>query len=591
MDNSENSAACLDAKAASDGPESKSAAPLVFALLVILTAYPPLRSYQTSGMLAPFRFFAVDAFYYLGVAERSVGKAFFTFDGEHATNGFHPLWQVYLRSAFGLFGLVGNQKSQLLFAFFSSVALVSLGAGFFGLGLVRMIRNPAAAILCLIPGPYYFLTRIHGMGLHYGAIWSYENGMESPFSIFFGGLLIWLMSRNQFIGGQSSIKNIILYSMLITLITLSRLDDIFMFIPFLCFVAWSGQGTPKSTMIARIGYASLPPALLLGSYMGYNIYWTGSPLPLSGIAKAGPALLNNMTCLGQAFVPFDLFLKYPGDYVDMTWRALQMALPLGAAIVILYRAFRKVKRPGGEKWGELDVAYGMYVFLAMYVACKAFYNLVNVKDVHQGHWYYPLSIIFLNMCVTAWAVDLWKNRPAQRGHSARLLPACLLGFASVYYTLSFTNLKRGDPYQTNLFNLWQEGGRLQKELRTRYDGKGFIEFDDGIISYALNIPAMSGLGFTLDREAFEAKERGELLKVAYERGFRMFTSLQYMGRVPLEADSSPNLLRRFLRSSWFMRNSSQTREEGLDPWDFKVLFRDPVTKLVFIEFFPREREK
>jgi len=64
------------------------------------------------GVIAPFVFQAVgivraddswlvnrmpdDAFYYLEIARRMGHGQGFTFDGTHATNGFHPLWQVML---------------------------------------------------------------------------------------------------------------------------------------------------------------------------------------------------------------------------------------------------------------------------------------------------------------------------------------------------------------------------------------------------------------------------------------------------------------------------------------------------------------
>src|SRR4051812_7873907 len=43
-----------------------------------------------------FNFLAGDVFYYLDIARNSQSVPFFTFDGVHATNGFHPLWQYLL---------------------------------------------------------------------------------------------------------------------------------------------------------------------------------------------------------------------------------------------------------------------------------------------------------------------------------------------------------------------------------------------------------------------------------------------------------------------------------------------------------------
>ena len=65
---------------------------LVFAVAFLATIYPPLLSLHGQGIAGVFSFFPGDAFYYLSIAEHSVGKSFYTFDGSFPTNGFHPLW-------------------------------------------------------------------------------------------------------------------------------------------------------------------------------------------------------------------------------------------------------------------------------------------------------------------------------------------------------------------------------------------------------------------------------------------------------------------------------------------------------------------
>jgi hypothetical protein len=51
---------------------------------------PPAVAYAVAGLPSVFRFLAADAFIYLTVAAKSQ-PGFYTFDGVHPTNGFHPL--------------------------------------------------------------------------------------------------------------------------------------------------------------------------------------------------------------------------------------------------------------------------------------------------------------------------------------------------------------------------------------------------------------------------------------------------------------------------------------------------------------------
>jgi hypothetical protein len=65
-------------------------------------------------------------------------------------------------------------------------------------------------------------------------------------------------------------------------------------------------------------------------------------------------------------------------------------------------------------------------------------------------------------------------------------------------------------------------------IRRHFRGKvpHFIEYDDGIVSYSLDVPAMSA-GLALDPEGLAASRAGQFYKLAYARGFKCVTSLVY----------------------------------------------------------------
>lgn len=77
---------------------------------------------------------------------------------------------------------------MLVLAFGLSILLVSVGCGFIALTAWRLTQNVMLSLLAVAPGPFYILTRLHGMGVHYGSMWSYINGMESPLTIGSGPL-------------------------------------------------------------------------------------------------------------------------------------------------------------------------------------------------------------------------------------------------------------------------------------------------------------------------------------------------------------------------------------------------------------------
>jgi hypothetical protein len=175
------------------------------------------------GIKAPFEYFATDAFYYLTVAHNSVGMRFYTFDRTFPTNGFHPLWQFCLTRIFIL--LHGNQEAEILVTFYLSVLLTALGSSLFALALLELTRSAFLALLGTVPGIYYLL--FSQINQFYDAQWSFVNGMESPLSILLFGLLLYvLVARKTLL--EVTRKKILLVSGLVTLLILSRLDDVFL---------------------------------------------------------------------------------------------------------------------------------------------------------------------------------------------------------------------------------------------------------------------------------------------------------------------------------------------------------------------------
>lgn len=628
----------------------------VFLAAFLGTVYPPLASYRGQGLAAAFKFFAWDAFYYLAVAEHSVGEPFFTFDGEFATNGFHPLWQGFLRAAFGLFGLQGDQPAQLAFTFATSAALVATGAALVSIAVLRRTGQPVLSVLAVVPGGYYLLFAV--VDPHYGATWSFVNGMESGLTFLFGGALVYLLVGRE-LWRRRTTANVAVVSLLATLLTLSRLDDVFVFIPLLLALGLNPQDGERR--VRHLLVAAAIPTLLIGAYLLYNLATVGLLLPVSGMLKAqgGLAFDENLAALfGTLSPPAD------GSWGGASVRLLQMVVPLVAAG--LWLTYRSLRSRDGAARGAITGDAALSLF-AVYVLAKGLYNFVNVRLWDQGHWYYPLSILVTNLifalvlhrmlrgearglrgrfvldrarlrsharllllaagvaCLAVGVVYLFgeSQQPVFWRYSAKRLVviggalavgAVLVGPARALVTKgverlrprsefaanlgflvpvvaaltvlvvanAFIALKLGDVYGAEAgYRFWQDREAVAARLEAAGGPGGIIELDDGILSYALPNKTMSGFGLTLDAEAFAAWQRGDLLDLAYARGYRFIGSMWYSQYWPDETFTDPAVLRERMTSALWGQ-----RTEG---WDFEPVYveRGRGYPAAFIRFSPR----
>ncbi|HEY0469388.1 MAG TPA: hypothetical protein VGC79_34600 [Polyangiaceae bacterium] len=107
---------------------------------VLLFAIPALIDLLSSPTRAVYRWIAADTFYYLTVGRNFARHGLLGFDGEHPSNGFQPLWQVwsvlteFFRERLGLGG-----TGPFLLAL-SGLALIALAVGLLGATLPRARR-------------------------------------------------------------------------------------------------------------------------------------------------------------------------------------------------------------------------------------------------------------------------------------------------------------------------------------------------------------------------------------------------------------------------------------------------------------------
>lgn len=577
----------------------KGQALLVFAGAVALTAYPPVAALLYMGIKGAFGYLAPDSLYYLAIANHSLDSPFFTFDGVHPTNGFHPLWLFFLERCFGFFSIAGGD--QILFVAVSGIVFVSLGSGLFALALLGLTRRPALALVGAVPGIFYLaLPRFHPT--HFSQ-WSFVNGMETPLSVLLYGLLVYLIFGREWLRPPHNAKALAGLSLILSLIVLARLDDVFILLPFGLYVALSSDSRRAAT--GRVAIFMAIPVLAIAGYLAFNLSYAESALPSSGTAKFRPlwALARNGYALLTTVAPFiDILGRGNIAWSGEAWRMSQMLIPpLAGFWWLATRPMSLVPSPGSSQGWE-NCMVGL---LAGYVVIKSGYNFAMVSLWDQGEWYYPLTIMTFNLIVTlAFARLLDSRRASNPGGQtaggqiqsektalgtlrirwpqlAGLPLAGILAFMLILVTANrFSDGKMSGRSMGQSYAFWVDREAIGEELSTRCPGCGVVAFEDGLVSYSLEgISTLNGLGLVLDREAAGAQEAGDLLGLAWRRGYRFFVSVSYA--MPAEAYSSREKLRAHLLQNRHLG------DEQLDQWRFEVAFTHPGSGASFIAFEPR----
>lgn len=112
----------------------------------VLALAGPVAWLDTTGLVAGL-YAHDDCFYYFQIARNLAGGLGFTFDGRHATNGFHPLWLFVITP---VFGLVPGDDAPLRVVALLETALV-LGAGLLVFRTLRpRVGEPAALLAALL---------------------------------------------------------------------------------------------------------------------------------------------------------------------------------------------------------------------------------------------------------------------------------------------------------------------------------------------------------------------------------------------------------------------------------------------------------
>jgi hypothetical protein len=411
--------------------------------------------------------------------------------------------------------------------------------------------------------------------------------MESGISMLWFGLLCYLlMARN--VLATASAARVALISIPVTLIILSRLDDVFLLLPLLALVVLRSSSHTRARVNAIA--AAIVPVVAIGAYLLYNVSYSGMAMPVSGVTKFYGVLnptawMNTLTETISAFAPPRDGLS-PWAWSGAAWRACQLILP---AVVGLFWSAVICRRAGGWRQCVTNIEPArlwLLLVAALYVPAKAAYHLIFVHLWDQGHWYFPLSIMVVNMITAVSLNDFLTSRrtPADGDRFGEpVAPSWPLIATALFVVLSgnaFVQLKHTSTYGADFYNFWKDREAIAARLNVLAPAGGVLEFDDGIVAFTLPRSTTSGMGLAVDKAMVQSSDRGELLACAYQRGSRLIASVWYMQEWPEHAFKEEGAFREAVRQlSWGQK---------IDGWQFTPLLHElrPDYHYVILRFEP-----
>jgi hypothetical protein len=473
---------------------------------VALFIVPVLADLAVTGARWAFGWLAADAFYYLTVSRNLVHSGRVSFDGTRPTNGFHPLWQLLSALLYGLTSFL-PESVILMLTVLANAAMIAaaiwlLAKAFEKVPSLFMILP--VGIYALMVSPLWIFGEHFGMRAGdldenfpplYGTLWSYANGMESSVVlVMFAGAAV-LFAR----------EKPVWFGLLLSGMTLGRLDHGFIAASILACMGlealWRRRG------LREVSIAGLAFAAPIAIYLAANQHWFHMWLPVSGRLKSTFPIVNHHNLDRAA----DVFLHPWNQGWYRSYRVYQMVIPAAVALAApLWCRFRR------ERFDRL------LVYASPGVLLLGLYNLCYVEQWEQGHWYFPLSTLYVGL------VALRLLQPLDRRW---LAPA-----AAVLCLVFFVKFQHRPGYHQRLADAYFIDAPALRQLYAQ--PPSLYEYDDGIVTFSTGFPTLVTKGYTLDPEAFDAYRRGDLTRLALARGHDRFVTVSYLGLGNLDTNSS-----------------------------------------------------
>jgi len=558
----------------SNSAKPSSAVWLIAVLIGLAFAWPLVYAALFHGQEMITRSLTGDSYHYLAIARKANVSHLYTYDGVSVTNGFHPLWQYTIRGLFAALDLQGHE-SQAVAVMWMALAAATIGIVLTAVAVIRMTNQYLLALL-LVPGLFYLVAGVHVRTL---SVWSALDGMESAFSVLFGGIFFFVFSR--YYGVTEAKRPLDAVSLcralglVLPFLILSRLDDVFILPAFL--IALLGVDEPLRKRVSAGLWIVGPSSVAVLAYMAYNKATVGVAMPLSGGTKSGfvgflSAYLTVAIHLPPLLDLKSFLTKTPADGAAIftnSFRFVEVVYPMVAAGFGAFAVRRFLRhRPGAF----------VLLSVCLYIVFKEAYNFLNVHPWHQASWYYVFIILCLSVLGALalqgpWA-RLGSNVIARRGLVTLGVSLMLLSGAQYYSSIAYQN--PNDP----VLKFWERRAEIRKAL-TSNGVHGVINVDDGITAFLLDLPNLHGFAFAIDVEGQKAHKAGKMLSLAYSRGIDSIAGFGYMSTdQPPRSDAD---IKNYLGHSL----AAEGIHAEMGQFEFSLAYYDPILKMPFFSFRPK----
>lgn len=438
------------------------------AVALILLIAPMVVDIVVSDRSRLFGLVAADTFYYLQVGRNLGWHGISSYDGSHLSNGYHPLWQLIVAAGYALHLPGYDSEWALVWLTVFGLILVSLAVR----SIHASFATPSAdapIIFALLPvgayglivSPFWLqhslevlrtLNWYEGSEPVHGTLWSYVNGMETPLVLFaFAG------AWHHFVRGSWTASGSTIAGLWLATLTLARLDHALVAAP----LALLGAGFAESRRGAvQLWLAWLAP---LACYLAINKLFFGVWMPVSGAAKSSFPLITAANW-GPITEVLNQFASPHEPSLYATGRAMQMLVPSLAALIAIVVVFRFARTQRGFElsWVADDGRLGATLLATgAGVALLSTYNYLFVAMNHQGHWYTPVSALFVS--VVALALARRSNRFSLHGWTR---PVALAAAAALSVAF-FVRLHRHPDYHERYATFYFEELPLLKQMSPR----------------------------------------------------------------------------------------------------------------------------
>jgi len=314
---------------------------LKFSLLAVFMASAIWLIIQPMEVLLG-NFLADDAFYYFKPASYLAEGLKPVFDGEHLTNGYHPLWMGIMTAVYYFFP--SDKITPIYIALIFSSAFLCLFIWVFWKILSVFSKDEflkSILVALLILNPWNIVN--------------FLNGLETSLQMLLFALFFWIFLRIFY--GEDKPQNFFLLGILGGLLVLARVDyGLFLVAPAAYFTFKQRDFWGKRAMLFF-----LPAFLLPIPWFIYNKIYFGSYFPTSGLAYT---LVNHRLFFYKARTALTVLFWSLYNFFGATAFSLKTA-----GLPVFYNIL--------ERWKSVFLMGGIYI---LFPVILIFYFLKNKKE-------------------------------------------------------------------------------------------------------------------------------------------------------------------------------------------------------------------